>query len=97
VPPQYDSLLAKLVVSGADRAQALARLRGALARCQIGGVATTVPLLSMMVDDSVMVAGGVDTAYLARRLEHGPGLGLEQRPGPGLEQGRGLERGVAGG
>jgi acetyl-CoA carboxylase, biotin carboxylase subunit len=97
VPPQYDSLLAKLVVSGADRAQALARLRGALARCQIGGVATTVPLLSMMVDDSVMVAGGVDTAYLARRLEQGPGLGLEQGPGPGLEQGRGLERGVAGG
>ena len=41
VPPQYDSLLAKLVVSGASRAEALARLRGALARCEIGGVATT--------------------------------------------------------
>jgi len=51
VSPQYDSLLAKLVVSGADRAQALARLRGALARCQVAGLATNLPLLSRMVDD----------------------------------------------
>ena len=69
MPPQYDSLLAKLVVSGADRAQALARLRGALARCQVAGVATNLPLLSRMVDDNEMVAGGVDTGYLARYLE----------------------------
>jgi acetyl-CoA carboxylase biotin carboxylase subunit len=69
VPPQYDSLLAKLVVSGADRGQALARLRGALARCQVAGVATNLPLLSRMVDDEEMAAGGVDTGYLARYLE----------------------------
>jgi acetyl-CoA carboxylase, biotin carboxylase subunit len=69
VPPQYDSLLAKLVVSGADRAQALARLRGALARCQVAGVTTNLQLLSRMVDDKEMVAGGVDTGYLARYLE----------------------------
>ena len=68
VPPAYDSLLAKLVVSGADRAQALARLRGALARCQIGGVATTLPLLSSLVDDMEMAAGGVDAGWLERRL-----------------------------
>jgi acetyl-CoA carboxylase, biotin carboxylase subunit len=71
VPPQYDSLLAKLVVGGADRAQALARLRGALARCEIGGVATTVPLLSAMVDDPAIAAGGIDTAWLEHHwLEH---------------------------
>jgi acetyl-CoA carboxylase, biotin carboxylase subunit len=69
VPPQYDSLLAKLVVSGADRAQALARLRGALARCQVAGVATNLQLLSRMVDDGEMAAGGVDTGYLERYLE----------------------------
>jgi acetyl-CoA carboxylase, biotin carboxylase subunit len=68
VPPQYDSLLAKLVVSGADRAQALARLRSALARCQVAGVATTLPLLSSMVDDTEWAAGGVDTAWLERGL-----------------------------
>ena len=64
VPPQYDSLLAKVIVRGADRAQALARLRTALARCEIGGVATTLPLLSSMVDDPGFGAGGVDTGYL---------------------------------
>ena len=69
VPPQYDSLLAKLVISGADRAQALARLRGALARCRVAGVATNLPILSRMVDDKEMVAGGVDTGYLARYLD----------------------------
>ena len=66
VPPQYDSLLAKLVVSGADRPQALARLRYALARCQVAGVTTTLPLLSRLVDDEEMAEGGVDTGWLAR-------------------------------
>jgi acetyl-CoA carboxylase, biotin carboxylase subunit len=68
VPPQYDSLLAKLVVSGADRVQALARLRGALARCQIDGVATTLPMLSRMVDDAEWAAGGVDSGWMERGL-----------------------------
>jgi acetyl-CoA carboxylase, biotin carboxylase subunit len=72
VPPQYDSLLAKLVVRGADRAQALARLRGALARCQVAGLPTTLPLLSRLVDDDEMAAGGVDTEWLARYLEREP-------------------------
>ena len=95
VPPQYDSLLAKLVVSGADRAQVLARLHGALARCQVAGVATTLPMLSRMVDDTEFVAGGVDAGYLGRWLERG-GAGLE-RGGAGLERGgAGLERGGAG-
>jgi len=102
VPPQYDSLLAKLVISGADRAQALARLRGALARCQVGGVATTVSMLSMMVDDAEFVAGGVDAGYLGRWLERGgDGAGLERGgDGAGLERGgdgAGLERGGDGG
>jgi acetyl-CoA carboxylase, biotin carboxylase subunit len=103
VPPQYDSLLAKIVVSGADRAQALARLRGALARCEVAGVATTLNALSRVVDDEEMAAGGVDTRWLERRLqrgsEQGPEPGAEQRLEPGAEQGleRRLERGEAGG
>jgi len=68
VPPAYDSLLAKLVVSGADRAQALARLRGALARCQIGGVATTLPLLSSVAGEPEFGAGGADAGWLERWL-----------------------------
>ena len=74
VPPQYDSLLAKLVVSGASRAEALGRLRGALARCEIGGVATTLPVHAALAADDEFAAGGVGTDYLARWLE------LETRP-----------------
>ena len=65
VPPQYDSLLAKLIVSGGTRAQALARLRGALARCEIGGVATTVAMHAALADDAEFAAGGVATDFLA--------------------------------
>jgi acetyl/propionyl-CoA carboxylase alpha subunit len=53
-------------VCGADRAQALARLRAALSRTVIGGVATTLPILSSMVDDPEFGAGGVGTGYLGR-------------------------------
>jgi acetyl-CoA carboxylase biotin carboxylase subunit len=66
VPPRYDSLLAKLAVSGANRAEALARLRGALARVRITGVATTLPMLAEVVADGEFAAAGVDTGYLAR-------------------------------
>jgi acetyl-CoA carboxylase biotin carboxylase subunit len=69
VPPQYDSLLAKLVVTGASRAEALARLRDALARCEIGGVATTLPLHAALTADHEFAAGGVGTDFLARWLE----------------------------
>ena len=68
VPPQYDSLLAKLIVSGASRAEALDRLRGALARCEIGGVATTLPALAALTADGEFAAGGVGTDYLGRWL-----------------------------
>jgi len=68
VPAQYDSLLAKLVVTGADRDQALARLRGALARCRIEGVATNLAMLAALAGDAEFAAGGVDTGYLERWL-----------------------------
>ena len=68
VPAQYDSLLAKLVASGASRAEALSRLRGALARCEIGGVATTLPVHAALAADDEFAAGGVGTEYLARWL-----------------------------
>jgi acetyl-CoA carboxylase biotin carboxylase subunit len=68
VPPQYDSLLAKLIVSGPSRAQALGRLRGALARCELAGVATTVAMHVALAADPEFAAGGVATDYLARWL-----------------------------
>jgi acetyl-CoA carboxylase, biotin carboxylase subunit len=69
VPPHYDSLLAKIIVRGPGRAEALGRLRAALARCEIAGVATTLPVLAGLAEDPGFAAGGVETGYLARWLE----------------------------
>ncbi len=69
VPPWYDSLLAKLIVSGRDRAQAVARMRDALARCEIGGVATTLGLHAQLVASDEFAAGGLETACLDQCLE----------------------------
>ncbi len=72
VPPQYDSLLAKLVVSGADRPEALRRLRSALARCRIDGVATNLAMHRALAADEEFAAGGVDTSYLTRWVQREP-------------------------
>ena len=69
MPPGYDSLLAKLIVSGRDRAEALARLRRALARCEINGVATTIPMHAALLAQAEFARGGVDTGYLGRFLD----------------------------
>jgi acetyl-CoA carboxylase, biotin carboxylase subunit len=68
VPAGYDSLLAKVIASGRDRAEALDRLRRALARCEIAGVATTLPLHAALTAQPEFARGGVDTGYLARFL-----------------------------
>ena len=51
VPQMYDSLIAKLIVTGADRPQALARARRALAEFEVGGMPTVLPFHRAVVDD----------------------------------------------
>jgi acetyl-CoA carboxylase biotin carboxylase subunit len=75
VPPYYDSLLAKLIVHGTDRADALARARAALGLLRIEGVTTTVPVHQALLADREFSAGGVDTAFFERFLgTHQPDL-----------------------
>jgi acetyl-CoA carboxylase biotin carboxylase subunit len=69
VPPFYDSLVAKLIVHGTDRADALARARAALDRLRIDGVTTTVPVHQALLADPEFAAGGVDTAFFERFLD----------------------------
>jgi acetyl-CoA carboxylase biotin carboxylase subunit len=69
VPPYYDSLLGKIIAHGRDRAQALARLRAAIAVTRIDGVASNLALHSAILSDPEFMAGGIDTGYLARLLE----------------------------
>jgi acetyl-CoA/propionyl-CoA carboxylase biotin carboxyl carrier protein len=57
---QFDSLLAKLIVTGSDRAQALERSRRALAEFQVEGMATVLPFHRLVVDDPAFAASAVD-------------------------------------
>lgn len=65
VPPFYDSLLGKLIVHGATRDLAVARMADALGRLAIDGLPTTAPLHRRILADPRFVAGGVDTGFLA--------------------------------
>ncbi|ARP93932.1 urea carboxylase [Bordetella genomosp. 13] len=64
VPAFYDPLLAKLIVHGKDRAEALDRLSDALARTRLHGIATNLDYLRQIVDDPAFRAGKVSTRFL---------------------------------
>ena len=66
VPPHYDSLLAKLIVSGNSREEAIVRARHVLDQFIIEGIPTTIPFLREIVDDDAFVRGDVDTGFVAR-------------------------------
>ncbi|MBO0776335.1 MAG: acetyl-CoA carboxylase biotin carboxylase subunit, partial [Actinobacteria bacterium] len=68
VPPRYDSLLAKIIATGPDRAAALALLRQALAACQIEGVHTNLALHAALAADPAFATGAVDTGFLPGAL-----------------------------
>ena len=66
VPPHYDSLLAKVIVHGRDRTEALARMGQALDSFILEGVTTTIPFLSRVIRNPEFVAGEIDTKFLER-------------------------------
>ena len=66
VPPYYDSLLAKVIVHGNTRAEALSRMRQALDSFIIEGVTTTIAFLGRVMRHADFVAGRVDTKFLER-------------------------------
>jgi acetyl-CoA carboxylase, biotin carboxylase subunit len=61
VPPFYDSLIAKLIVRGADRADAIARTLTALARFHVAGVPTTIPMHQAILQSPAFQSGRYDT------------------------------------
>jgi acetyl-CoA carboxylase, biotin carboxylase subunit len=69
VPPFYDSLLAKLIVQGRDRAEAVARMRVALESFVVEGVTTTIPFLARVMQNDRFMRGDVDTKFLEREPE----------------------------
>ena len=69
IPPFYDSLIAKLIVHGRDRPEALARLSRALGELIVDGVDTTIPLFHALVADPAVREGTYDIHWLERWLK----------------------------
>ncbi len=68
VPPNYDSMIGKLIAYGETRSSALARMRLALAEMVIEGIKTNIALHQKLVDDSAFIAGGTNIHYLENKL-----------------------------
>ena len=68
ISPYYDSLVAKLIVSGQDREEALARAARALDEFEIEGIATTLPFHKRVVENEVFRAGGATTDFIETQM-----------------------------
>lgn len=66
VTPFYDSLMAKLIVSGADRAEAISRARAAVAQFQLAGPKNNLPFFAELLDNPEFLSGDYDTGIVSR-------------------------------
>jgi acetyl-CoA carboxylase biotin carboxylase subunit len=69
IPHYYDSLIAKLIVWGSDRQEAIRRMQRALSEFRIAGVVTTIPFLQRIMDNAWFQRGETYTNFIQRRLE----------------------------
>jgi acetyl-CoA carboxylase biotin carboxylase subunit len=66
IPPYYDSMIAKIIVHGRDRQEAIARMRRTLEMTVIEGIKTSIPMHLKILGDPDFVAGRLDTAFMER-------------------------------
>jgi acetyl-CoA carboxylase biotin carboxylase subunit len=69
IPPNYDSMIGKLIVHGRDRNEAIARMRAALGEMKIGPIATTIPLHQRLLTQPAFVKADFDINWVERYLE----------------------------
>jgi len=69
VPPNYDSMIAKIIVRGEDRLTTIKRMRLALAETVVSGIKTNIALQQMIMQDQGFVAGGKNIHYLEKLLD----------------------------
>ncbi|TNE71770.1 acetyl-CoA carboxylase biotin carboxylase subunit [bacterium] len=72
VPPNYDSMICKLIVSAPTRLEAIARMKRALQEFVIEGIKTTIPYHIQLMDDPNFIAGECDTKYLETSFKFKP-------------------------
>jgi len=68
IPPYYDSLLAKLIVWGPDRSEAIARMKRCLSEFTIGGLKTNIPYHMKIMDNEYYQRGELSTSFITKRM-----------------------------
>ena len=68
ISPYYDSMIAKIIVHGRDRQEAIARMRRTLEMTVIEGIKTTIPLHLKILNDPDFIAGKLSTSFMERFL-----------------------------
>jgi acetyl-CoA carboxylase biotin carboxylase subunit len=68
VPPNYDSMIGKVIAYGTSREQAMARMRIALSEMVVEGIQTNIPLHRELLNDTNFMRGGVSIHYLEQKL-----------------------------
>jgi acetyl-CoA carboxylase biotin carboxylase subunit len=71
IPPNYDSMIGKLIVHGKDRKEAITLCKRALEECYIDGVKTSVPFAQFVINTKEFMAGNYDTGYIERVIKEG--------------------------
>ena len=69
IPPNYDSMIGKLIVHGRNRDEAIARMRAALGEMKIGPIATTIPLQQRLLTHHAFVSADFDINWVERLLD----------------------------
>lgn len=72
VPPHYDSMIAKLIVSAANRKEAISRMKRALEEFVIEGIKTTIPYHLQLMEDPNFIKGDFNTQYLEKSFKFNP-------------------------
>lgn len=74
IPPNYDSMIAKIIVRSPNRAEAIQRMKGALDECIIEGIHTSIPFQKQILNDPKFQSGDIHTGFL-ETFEYKPGKG----------------------
>jgi acetyl-CoA carboxylase biotin carboxylase subunit len=75
ISPYYDSMIAKIIVHGRDRQEAIARMRRTLEMTTIEGIKTSIPMHLRILQDPDFIAGKLSTAFMERFLKQRPAAG----------------------
>ena len=70
IPPNYDSLIAKMIIWGTDRKHAITRARRAFEEFTIEGIKTTIPFHKLVLENEKFIEGKFDTSFIDKQLNN---------------------------